>query len=135
MNKVPLYSSLFYVLGLCYEWNTVKIASLYGTAPQMVNLWLEDIGLSDYSIKEIENREPFSEGFCKFCGIKSEHEFCRDECKDGYAKNQSKIEHIVSTGLIPVVVYKNVFYNTKTNKIIRMKNLNESGNRKSAQWA
>lgn len=120
MDNLPgLYNSLFYVIGKCYNWNLDKIADLYGTSSFIVELWLREMNFSDEAIFYLKHREDFESEYCTYCGILSKEEYCSEDCKQGHIKQQYEISRMIITRHIPIIGWKNIYWDIEKGKIIR----------------
>lgn len=117
-NEEAFFSSVYHVLGLAYDWNTTRLAEIYKTTSPQFELWLSEIGVPDDIIKLLSNREPFGEGFCRRCGIKTTEEyFCSDGCAISYLYRNYKQDLYMKTGIINTtdIKYK---YNVNTGEVV-----------------
>lgn len=119
MTEPGLYNSLFYVLGKCYDWNLYEVANLYGTSLYVVELWLEDLGFPTDVIYHLEHRGPYPEGYCQYCGILSKQEYCCSDCKESHEKQKVSVQNIVKSGRIPIIGWRNIYWDINKGKIIR----------------
>lgn len=114
-NNDALYSSIYRIIGIAYDWDTNKLAELYEVPVGQFELWLEQLGFSYRQIAKLRDRKSFGNKFCTYCGIKTKEVFCSDECKEKYIKRKAELQRILITNKIQLT--KDSYYNIISGKI------------------
>ena len=112
-------SSIFKMLGLAYDWRSAELADFYKVTQFQFEMWLHQMGMSDEGIRALNNPY-FTEQTCFYCGDKIDElsVFCSNQCHTDAQNRQTELSSICVTGLVPVLIRDNTFYNIELQKVI-----------------
>lgn len=118
-NKEARESSIFYMLGLAYEWSTRDFSKLYEVSQFRFENWLNEMGFSAKEIENLHNRKRFGKGYCRHCGKICQPHFCSYECNLQFIDFQNLVRNIMKLKLIPLTNYRNSYYDVRKRKVVR----------------
>lgn len=118
-DKDARESSIFYMLGLTWDWPLWRLANFYAVSIDTFRLWLKEMDFKPKEIELLENREPYPDDCCIVCGIKTDKGFCSSECVDKGISSTKKLIKIMRDRLIPVTNFNNTYYDVINAKMVR----------------
>lgn len=115
-------SSIFAMLGLAYSWRSPRLASFYKVTQFQFEMWLYSMGMTDDGIRALSN--PYiEEDVCFYCGCQLEDELtvmCSNKCHTDAQNKQETLNEICGTGLVPVLIKKDAFYNVSLQRVVQL---------------
>jgi hypothetical protein len=109
-------SAIFWAVGHFYDWDIIKLASLFRVPIGVFELELRQLGFPGEIISSLKNKYEDDSSYCRTCHLESDNEFCSEECLE----KEKKIQQLLSRGLLPITYSKYLLYDRNNHKVVRL---------------